>query len=198
MPDYIEVSVSPFYNGRGWTDQATGISFEPTKQIRVRRIDKDVHEDLSGIANSVRMNNLLLLEGELNGFGEEPTHYNPEELTKEQFRQILNANGGADVPDLSDDLAQAQSRVQELEAQVSELQAQLDEATAPEEDEETAEEPEAMTMAAASTSTSTQFTQEELEAYTIAELRELAEQENIEITATRKQEIIDEILAAQA
>lgn len=90
MNDYVLVAVSPFYNGRGWTDSATGISFEPKLFLHPTRISKK--EDLRGIQNSVRMNNLLLLEGSFDQPAGEVSvaHVNPEELTKEQFEVLVS------------------------------------------------------------------------------------------------------------
>ena len=86
--DYIVVAVSIFYNGYGWTDAATGVQFLPQKTIAPIRISKK--KDLSGIYNSYRMNNLLLLEG---NFDKEATldieSLNPEQLTKDQFQKII-------------------------------------------------------------------------------------------------------------
>lgn len=53
------------------------------------------------------------------------------------------------------------------------------------------------TLAAADTNSDGELSQEELEALTVAQLRALAEDMNIELTATKKADIIAEILAAQ-
>lgn len=59
--EYIVVAVSVFYEGFGWTDKATNLTFMPTKAIQPVRISKN--KDLSGIYQSYRKNHLLLLEG---------------------------------------------------------------------------------------------------------------------------------------
>ena len=59
--EYIVVAVSVFYEGFGWTDKATNLTFMPTKAIQPVRIDKN--KDLSGIYQAYRKNHLLLLEG---------------------------------------------------------------------------------------------------------------------------------------
>lgn len=59
--EYITVAVSLFYNGLGWLDKGTNITFLPTRTIAAVRIDKS--KDLSGIYNAYRKNHLLLLEG---------------------------------------------------------------------------------------------------------------------------------------
>lgn len=66
--------------------------------------------------------------------------------------------------------------------------------------EETPEETPADTTEFAATDTNSdgELSQEELEARTVAQLRSLAEELNITLTATTKAEIIAEILAAQA
>lgn len=61
--DYIVVAVSPFYTGLGWVDTNLDMTFKPTQKIIAIRIEKD--KNLSGIKNAVRLNHLLLLEGEL-------------------------------------------------------------------------------------------------------------------------------------
>lgn len=53
------------------------------------------------------------------------------------------------------------------------------------------------TLAAADTNSDGELSQEELEALTVDQLRALAEDMNIELTATKKADIIAEILAAQ-
>ena len=52
-------------------------------------------------------------------------------------------------------------------------------------------------LAAADTNSDGELSQEELEALTVAQLRALAEDMNITLTATKKADIIAEILAAQ-
>lgn len=86
MEEFIEVTVSPFYNGRGWTDSLTGIEFKPDPRgLYAIRINK--RENLDGIQNSVRLNNLLLLKGSFTKPASElkVEDINPEELTREQF-----------------------------------------------------------------------------------------------------------------
>lgn len=120
--DYVIVAVSPFYNGRGWTDQATGVDFKQSNHLRKIRIKKD--KDLSGIKNSVRLNNLLLLEGDLSDTPERATKVNPEELTKEQFRAMIDIlQGEASDDETVDRLRQerddAIDNAEALESQLS-------------------------------------------------------------------------------
>ena len=90
MQDYILVSVSPFYNGHGWTDHGTGIDFKPVNGLRAVRIDLEDDKDLRGIRNSIRLNHLLLLEGELPEMGEpKPEDANPAELTYKEYTTLL-------------------------------------------------------------------------------------------------------------
>ena len=95
MEEFVLVAVSPFYNGRGWTDTLTGVDFKPVKMIYPIRISKK--HNLSGIQNSVRLNNLLLLEGSFDLPGEELDikNINPEELTREQFAVLAEKLKGA-------------------------------------------------------------------------------------------------------
>lgn len=89
MEEFVLVAVSPFYNGRGWSDTLTGINFKPSKKVYPIRISKKYN--LSGIQNSVRLNNLLLLEGNFDRPEVELAieNINPEELTREQFAVLV-------------------------------------------------------------------------------------------------------------
>lgn len=114
MDNFITVSVSPFYNGRGWTDAATGIDFEKTDSIRQIRIAKN--KDLRGIQNSIRLNNLLLLEGTLENSSKELNidSINPEELTKEQFAVLAEKlKAGQADPEIEQKLAAVKAEVKE-------------------------------------------------------------------------------------
>lgn len=59
------------------------------------------------------------------------------------------------------------------------------------------EEPVTMTLEEADTNSDNELSQEELEALTVAQLKALAQELEITLTATTKAEIIAEILAAQ-
>lgn len=64
MSSRIKVIVSPFYRGRGWTDEATQISFDRDERgAKVYSINTD--KDLTGIRKQVRQNNLTVVEGDL-------------------------------------------------------------------------------------------------------------------------------------
>lgn len=97
----IVVAVSPHYQGRGWTDQATQVSFEPQAMgLKAQSIKVTEETDLSGIKNSVRLNHLLLLEGEFpKGTPNEPSQINPEELTVEELNELLSGNTGSGTGD---------------------------------------------------------------------------------------------------
>ena len=200
MQDYILVSVSPFYNGHGWTDHGTAIDFKPVNGLRAVRIDLEDDKDLRGIRNSIRLNHLLLLEGELPEMGEvKPEDANPAELTHKEYTTLLEElkSGGGDNSELEsqlqnaktelqnakDELATANGQNTQLQATIDSLQAEL---AALQEGSDEGIEPQSL-----------EYTKEELEGKTVAELQQLAEDENIELTTTLKADIIQEILDAQ-
>ena len=141
MQDYIFVSVSPFYNGHGWTDHGTGIDFKPVNGLRAFRIDLKDNQDLRGIRNSIRLNHLLLLEGELPEMGEvKPEDANPAELTHKEYTTLLeglrsdgdNSELVSELETVKTNLATASGRITELEtnldtanSQVTQLNSQL-------------------------------------------------------------------------
>lgn len=252
MSNFIEVAVSPFYNGFGWTDHGTGISFKPTHITKGVRIELKEGRNLKGIRNSIRLNNLLLLKGTLPDMGEpQPQDINPAELTHTEFKTLLagiQEGGSSIVEELQSDLDKSQadllaktnelstiqgqlsnlegelsaktdelSNVQselsakaaELSAansevtakdnQISTIQSELDEketqlSTANERIEELETLLAELEGGAAVASLSAGYTQEELEAKTVTELQTLAADEGIELTATKKADIIQEIL----
>ena len=61
--NYIVVAVSPFYTGLGWVDENLNMTFRPTGKLIAIRIEKN--QELASIRNAIRLNHLLLLEGEL-------------------------------------------------------------------------------------------------------------------------------------
>lgn len=181
--DYIIVAVSPFYNGRGWTDQATGLSFEPTSTIRQIRIKKE-GRNLSGIKNSVRLNNLMLLEGNLDEVAEDQAPVNPEELTSKEFNRMLDFMQGKSVNEDDKALAEKDKEIKALKEEVSQLKALL-EAQADAPAEEAPEEEESR--------------EDELSAMTVAELKAYADEQDIEIKSSdNKKTIIGKIITAEA
>lgn len=191
---YVTVSVSPFYTGRGWTDQATGISFDPVQNITPIRIEKE-DKDLSGIRNSVRLNNLMLLKGDLSDAPEAPTEVNPEELTKVEFNKMFDFLQGKDLEEETNPVIEEQAkRIAELEAELAELKRQLEEQ--PEEQEPDVEEPEAPSEEEPEDVTAASVTQEELEAKTKDELKAIADEQGIEYKTTdTKAVLVDKIIA---
>lgn len=150
----LEVAVSPHYRGRGWTDRGTGIEFGPQEDstLNTRTIDKERYEDLTGIKNSVRLNHLLVIKGEIGPeVADTPTKTNPEELTGEELDAIIADGGSADQAlteennRLKDELATekqettriqgeldtAKSTITEHEAEIARLQKELEDATSP-------------------------------------------------------------------
>jgi hypothetical protein len=68
----IKVAVSPFFGGEDWTDIYTGIQFKKsTHGLSIYVIPDGL--DLTGIRKSIRLNNLMLVEGDpsLNNIVEE-------------------------------------------------------------------------------------------------------------------------------
>ena len=193
MQDYILVSVSPFYNGHGWTDHGTGIDFKPVNGLRAVRIDLEDDKDLRGIRNSIRLNHLLLLEGELPEMGEvRPEDANPAELTHKEYTALLEElkSGGGDNSELESELQNTKDELANANGQITQLQASIDslEAQLADLQEVSDEGIEAQSLG---------YTKEELESKTVAELQGLAKDEGIELTATKKADIIQEILDAQ-
>ena len=241
MSKHIEVAVSPFYNGRGWTDHGTGINFEKTTLLKGHRIDLKENTNLKGIRNSIRLNHLLLLEGELPEMGEvRPEDANPAELTHKEYTTLLEglrADGDSselvselestktELQNTKDELATANGEVSRLESELGTTKTNLDNASGRVTQLESELQTTADDLVAANgqnaelqatinslqdelaalregsdegiESQSLGYTKEELEGKTVAELQQLAEDENIELTATLKAEIIQEILDAQ-
>lgn len=189
MSKFIEVAVSPFYNGDGWTDHGTGIRFEKTTLLKGFRIELKDDVNISGIRNSIRLNNLLLLQGELPENGDiKEEEINPAELTHQQYTKLLSKlrEGGdpSDTSELEDELTKAYERIEELEEEVESLKEENRLLKIENDELSKVEEP-------------TTFTEKELNDRTVAQLQELAEELNIELTATKKADIIQEILDAQ-
>lgn len=59
----ITVAVSPHYRGFGWYDEGLGMAFQPTNYMHPIVVSKD--KDLYEVKKRLRLNQLLLLEGEL-------------------------------------------------------------------------------------------------------------------------------------
>lgn len=121
----IEIAVSPFYSGNGWTDRGTGIQFEPqvSGQLKTKSFNLSDKEDLTGIKNSVRLNHLILLNGDLNDVADKPNKVNPEELTGEELDNLLN-EGGSNEALVSENKVLTKEN-KELEKQVKELQEEV-------------------------------------------------------------------------
>lgn len=203
MSNFIEVAVSPFYNGFGWTDHGTGISFKPTHITKGVRIELREGRNLKGIRNSIRLNNLLLLKGTLPDMGEpQAQDTNPAELTHTEFKTLLAGIQEGDssvVEELQSDLDKSQADLLAKTNELSTIQSELDGketelSTANERIEELETLLAELEGGAAVASLSAGYTQEELEAKTVTELQTLAADEGIELTATKKADIIQEIL----
>lgn len=103
----ITVIVSPFSTAsKGWTDEATGIFFE--SKVDGKPYVINASKNLKGIQNSIRLNNLMLIEGDLNPAETlDLDNIDPSQLSKEKLKEIVNASGAGN---------------EELEAQIAELQ----------------------------------------------------------------------------
>lgn len=112
----VEIAVSPFYSGNGWTDRGTGIEFVPqtSGQLKTKSFNLSDKEDLTGIKNSVRLNHLILLSGDLNDVADEPQKINPEELTGEDLDQLINSKGNNNDKLIKENKA-LKNRIKELE-----------------------------------------------------------------------------------
>lgn len=216
MSEHIVVAVSPFYNGRGWTDRMTGISFDPSKTINAIRIDFDKHQDLSGIKNSIRLNNLLLLEGTIPG-SEDVTidKLNPEELTKEQFDNIVkqlksNSDNSEEVASLKGQVeklnGQVTEKTQALSAKEEELKkaktdlssAQSELSTAQEKIKTLEKQLEEAKAPVEEPVTAMASVGGDLSSFTVSELKDIAKEQNIEIKSTdKKEDIIQKLEAAK-
>lgn len=65
----IKVAVSPFYGGESWTDEKTGITFETNPRgLNVYSIPANA--DTRGIQRAIRLNQLMLVEGEIEKYNE--------------------------------------------------------------------------------------------------------------------------------
>lgn len=92
LSEKITVAVSPFYSGLGWTDKYTSIEFKPSANYYPITIS--TNRDLTGIRRSLRLNTLVLLNGELPQPGEvliekELENLDPAELSNEQLKELV-------------------------------------------------------------------------------------------------------------
>lgn len=145
MNEVIVVAVSYYYGGRGWTDPYTNIDFKANQKGLPIVISKD--KDLTGIKRSIRLNNLLLLEGDLDISGENSLEkIDPAELTAEQLQELVGAGGAGSEElqaqidkltkekkaleesnkTLTSDKTANEKKIKELEAQISTLTSQLE------------------------------------------------------------------------
>jgi hypothetical protein len=65
----IKVAVSPFYGGEDWTDELTNITFQKSARgLNVYSIPAGL--DLTNIRKAIRLNALMLVEGNVGDFNE--------------------------------------------------------------------------------------------------------------------------------
>ena len=84
----IKVAVSPFYGGESWTDELTKITFEKNPRgLNVYSIPQNV--DLKNIRKAIRLNALILVEGNIGDFNEVEEIIIPEVETKEDVKMEI-------------------------------------------------------------------------------------------------------------
>lgn len=84
--NYIVVAVSPFYTGLGWVDENLNMTFRPTEKLIAIRIEKN--QELASIRNAIRLNHLLLLEGELDLSQEDELVESAPSMSEEEVEAI--------------------------------------------------------------------------------------------------------------
>ena len=84
--NYIVVAVSPFYTGLGWVDENLNMTFRPTEKLIAIRIEKS--QELASIRNAIRLNHLLLLEGELDLSQEDELVESAPSMSEEEVEAI--------------------------------------------------------------------------------------------------------------
>lgn len=84
--NYIVVAVSPFYTGLGWVDENLNMTFKPTQKLIAIRIEKN--QELASIRNAIRLNHLLLLEGELDLSQEDELVESAPSMSEEEVEAI--------------------------------------------------------------------------------------------------------------
>lgn len=84
--NYIVVAVSPFYTGLGWVDESLNMTFRPTEKLIAIRIEKN--QELASIRNAIRLNHLLLLEGELDLSQEDELVESAPSMSEEEVEAI--------------------------------------------------------------------------------------------------------------
>ena len=106
MTKRIKVAVSPFYGGTEWTDEFTGVTFKKNVNgLNVYSIPGD--SNMTGIAAAIRLNALILFEGEISEAhtkaGE--TYQEPGRWTETVVKKTApvvdegtEAGGGTDTP----------------------------------------------------------------------------------------------------
>lgn len=192
--EYILIAVSPFYDGKGWTDRGTGISFKPTQKIEPIRIAIDGKNTFDGIANSVRLNNLMLLKGTMPQTAPVPVaKRNLEELTVEELELLVSE--GADTNALDQEIVSLKSQLTTAnegktaaEGAKAAKQLELDAANARIADLE----------GQLAAQAALNLPEDNLENKTVTELKQMAVDMGLELIGTKKAEIIAEIKAAQA
>ena len=83
----IKVAVSPFYGGENWTDELTNITFEKNPRgLNVYSIPSGL--DLTNIKKAIRLNSLILVEGNVGDFNEVEEVVIPEPVQEEPAAEV--------------------------------------------------------------------------------------------------------------
>lgn len=118
MSEKITVAVSYFYQGESWTDTYTKIKFKKSEAGYPIEISKI--KDLTGIKRSLRLNNLVLVEGTLDTTGENSLdNIDPSELTNEQLKELAGSGGDTEV--LEQEIVQLKKDKTTLQAENTQL-----------------------------------------------------------------------------
>lgn len=180
----IKVAVSPFYQGFGWRDVALNKDFKPQPRLIPIVISND--EDLSEVVRRVRLNHLVLLEGALPEVGQPEDKDKLIESQEAEITALKSTNQTLESAKqtLESEKKTLQSENQDLESENTALKQEIEElkAAIPEEEEPVEEE---------------LYTQEELEALKVTDLKEILDQRETEYSpGARKDELI-ELLVGQ-
>lgn len=184
MSKYIKVAVSPFYNGMGWIDEETGITFRSTGLLNTYMIEKKLGFKLEGIQKQILLNNLILLEGDFE------TEYVPEDLDglKSEIQSLQGDNERLNNQNstLEGQVESLGNEISQLEAQVANLEAQLADALGDGIESQSTGEPD-----------SSLYTEEEVEAMTVAEIEGELDRLEIEYTSSWNKAQKAELLVGQ-
>lgn len=96
MVGKIKVALSPFFGKEVLLEEVSGVRFEKGKAGSLNVYDVTNIKDLSGIRSAIRLNALLLLEGELPEEGQEVAEELPEAPKVEEPEVVIEVPAGAE------------------------------------------------------------------------------------------------------